>query len=86
MTLLPARMMGQPLTVAIDFTGPAGHTVAATSDSGHLSSAETSTMTTDLAGDVCQLLDSLSGRGARVTELLRGAPETLGIFADFMAG
>jgi hypothetical protein len=86
MTLLPAWMTGQPLTVAIDFTGPSGHTVAATTDSGHLSSAETSTMKTDLAGDVCQLVDSLSGRGARVTELLPGAPETLGIFADFMAG
>ena len=84
--MLPARMMRQSFDATIDFTGSGGHIVTAAHESGGISSAEVRTADTDLACDLCSFVDSLSGRGVPLRDLVPDAPDMLSVFADFMAG
>jgi len=86
MAMVPARMMEQSFTATIDFTGSGGHVVTAAHESGEISSAESFSLDTDLAGDLCTVVDSLSGRGEALEELIPEAPAMLGSLGQFMAG
>ena len=83
MAMVPARMMDQSFAATINFTC-AGRTVIASHDAGRFSSAETCDATADLEGDLCSIVDALSGRGAALNDVLPNAPEMLGVFAGFM--
>lgn len=87
MAMVVARMFDQPLAVAINFRGSTTTNVAAAHDAGKLSSSETSISeqsTPQHSGDLESLVDSLSGRGDPLRELLPEAPDLLMAFADFM--
>jgi len=85
MAMVPARMMDHPLAASISFHGPPNVTVAAAHEKGQFTSAETPDSTTDLDGDLCVIVDALSGRGTSLRELLPEAPDLLHAFPDFMA-
>ncbi len=86
MAMVPARMIEQPFDATIDLTGSGGHVVTAVHDSGVISSAESLTAEADLAADLCSIVDSLSGRGTALEDLIPEAPAMLGSLAQFMAG
>lgn len=84
MAMVPARMMDQPFAATIDLTASGGRVVAVAHESGAISSAETPAVDAPLAADLCSLVDSLSGRGASVVDLVPEAPAMLGALAEFM--
>lgn len=84
MAMVPARTVEQPFTATIDFRGSGGRVVTAAHEAGAISSAESLDADAHLAGDLCVVVDSLSGRGAALDEVIPNAPEMLGRFARFM--
>ncbi len=84
MAMLPTRMMEQPFEATVTFTGPPDFTVTASHESGRISSVETPDAHTEMHGELCSLVDALSGRGQPVEQLLPAAPALLGAFASFM--
>lgn len=85
MAMVPAKMMEQSFAATVDLRDSGGRVVTAAHDAGVVSSAESLDGDTDLAGDLCAMVDSLSGRGAALDEVIPNAPEMLGAFARFMA-
>lgn len=85
MAMVPARMTGQRFDATIDLTGSGGHVVTAVHESGVISTAESSAGYAPLAADLCSIVDSLSGRGTALVDLVPDAPPMLGDLARFMA-
>lgn len=84
MAMVPARMLEQSFADRILFDGPPAVTVTAAHEAGQFTSAETVNEITDLDGDLCDLVDALSGRGEPLRDLLPEAPDLLHAFADYM--
>lgn len=85
MIMVPLKIMETSFSAVIEYTGPAGRTVAATHEDGRVSSIETEPTDTELTGELCTVVDALSGRGTPIAELLPAAPDLLGFFARFMS-
>ena len=85
MAMVPLRMMERSLEVSVIFTGHTERPVTAAHQDGLLSSGEVAPTDTVLSGELCELVDSLSGRGTRLDDLLPVAPAPLYVFAKFMS-
>lgn len=84
MGVVPARMMELPFEAVVAFNGVLSVTVAAAHEAGQLTSAESGAVGSNLSGDLHEVVDSLSGRGASVQEALPGAPDLLEALAAFL--
>ncbi len=85
MALVPSRMMATAFETVICFTGPVPGAVAAVHDNGLITARECQQVDTELTGDRCTVVDSLSGRGDEITNVLPGAPDLLGVLAGNLA-
>lgn len=84
MGVVPALTTKMPFQASVGFTGPANVTVTASHESGTLTSAETDRAEMGLSGELCSIVDSLSGRGAPLQESLPGAPDMLEALGKFL--
>jgi len=85
MAMIPARMFEQPFDAVVHFTGPVSCTVAAAHHDGIVSSVERSRSDAELTADLCTAVDSLSGRGSPLQDVVPGAPDLLGALAGFLS-
>jgi len=84
MAMVPARMMDQTFAASVRFDRTPAVAVTAAHEAGQFTSAETLESSTALDGELCSLVDSLSGRGAPLRDLLPTAPDLLHAFPDYM--
>jgi hypothetical protein len=85
MAVVPARMSDVDFETVVRLTGPVEVVVAAAHKGGTVTSRDNASTDGALTGDLCSVVDALSGRGAAVSVALPGSPELLGTLGAFLS-